>query len=207
MITQATQPSRPRKRLPKRFWLGLAWMILGEVLVLRNHRFLGIYFTPFQWTGYLLFADGLIERARGESLMSRSVREFLILAALSVPSWLLFEGINLLLRNWEYLNLPDSLWQRYLGYGWSFATISPGLFVTYQILEAKWPAGEWRHHGRELRGVAFWIPVTVGLACLIVPLLFPSPYMTPLVWISLLLFLDPLNGRLGEPSVWSAFVR
>src|SRR6187402_3011396 len=37
------------------------------------------------------------------------------------------------------------------------------------------------------------------------PLVFPSTWMTPLVWMGFAFFLDPINGRLGERSILSEF--
>ncbi len=47
---------------------------------------------------------------------------------MSIPLWVVFEGYNLLIKNWYYINLPENLLVRYFGYAWAFATISPGDF-------------------------------------------------------------------------------
>ena len=107
---------------------------LGQVLLLSGNYWVGVYFTPFQWTGYILLMDGLHRKLSGGSLISDHFGEFLLLLVISIGSWLIFEAYNLLLKNWTYVGLPDSRLLRYLGYGWSFATISPGIFLTYQVL-------------------------------------------------------------------------
>src|ERR1051326_3833024 len=58
--------------------------------------------TPICWTGFILFADAVVWRARGRSWLRSSPGEFALLAALSIPLWLVFEGYNLVIENWYY---------------------------------------------------------------------------------------------------------
>ena len=85
--------------------------------------------TPIAWTGYILLLDGIIDKRRGNSWLTAHRREFVFLALVSIPLWLVFEGYNLLIENWHYINLPENLVVRYFGYAWAFATISPGIFL------------------------------------------------------------------------------
>jgi hypothetical protein len=180
-------------------------MVIFEVLLFTTGReWIGWFFTPIQWTGLILLLDGLVKRRRGVSLIADHFREFLLLCAISVGSWLVFEGYNVLLKNWRYLNLPDNLWIRYPGYVWAFATISPGMFLIYETLSDMLPGEDGGHRPR-LPDRVFWPLVLFGAACLVVPLLWPSTHMTPLVWIGFAFFLDPINGRLGERSILSEF--
>jgi len=195
MIAQRSDRSRA---LPFYGYLGLAMMALGETMLFAGNRFFAVYFTPWQWTGYVLLLDALIARRRGSSLLTRAPGEFLLLALISIGSWLIFEGYNLLLHNWRYLGLPSNRAARYLGYGWSFATITPGILLTYDLITAYFP--DRVEPPPVLRGTALGLTMALGFVCLVVPLLLPSPYMTPLVWIGFVLFLDPLNGRLGIRS-------
>jgi len=97
------------------------------------------------------------------------------------------------------VGLPEARLPRYLGYAWSFATITPGILFTYEFLSTSWPD---RPGGRQpISSCWFYPTVVAGLLCVSIPLLSPSPYMTPLVWIGFVLFLDPLNGRLGMRSI------
>src|SRR5262245_49276919 len=81
--------------------------------------------TPIGWTGFILFADGIVFRARRQSWLRSAPREFAFLALASIPLWLVFEFFNLYIANWHYVGLPENWWLRMLGYGWAFATISP----------------------------------------------------------------------------------
>jgi hypothetical protein len=152
----------------------------------------------------ILFLDGLHKWRAGTSLISDYFREFVILCVISIGSWLVFEGYNLFLKNWTYINLPDNFWIRYGGYAWAFATISPGMFLIYQTLDDILP-GEDPKTVPRLPNAVFYSFVIIGLVCLVVPFIWPSTYMTPLVWMGFAFFLDPINGRLGERSILSEF--
>lgn len=199
MILESKGKSRSSGTFPAYGYLGLAMIAAGEILLFTGNSFFAVYFTPWQWTGYIFFIDALISRRRGSSLLRRAPGEFALLALISIGSWLIFEAYNLLLQNWRYTGLPSARLPRYLGYAWSFATITPGILFTYDFLSGVWP--DRSRATPPAPGAWFYPSVIAGLTCLTWPLLAPSPYLTPLVWIGFVLFLDPLNGRLGMRSV------
>ena len=163
--------------------------------------------TPVCWTGFILAVDGLLARS-GRSWLRNAPGELALMAAISIPSWLLFElydrprfwlpgGPELW---WHYSGLPPWPW-RGIGYAWSFATITPALLLLGQLLE---PAAD-RVAGR---GAGGRVPRELGLAVAAVgailaaiPLLWPSEYLAADVWLAWPLLLDPINHRLGLPSV------
>lgn len=198
--------SRPAgmRRLPVYAVVGLLSLILFQGLLFTGNSFIGRYFTPIQWTGLILFLDGLHKRRAGRSWISDHLGEFLFLCVISIGSWLIFEWYNVYLKNWTYLNLPDSRLERYFGYAWAFATISPGMFLIYLTLDDLIP-GKDPDHPPQLPDKVFWPFVTVGAACLVVPLIWPSTWMTPLVWVGFAFFLDPIVGRMGGRSILSEF--
>jgi len=195
---------RGRGRLPAYAVAGLVSMAAFEALLFTGHRVVGMYFTPIQWTGLILFLDGVVKARRGRSLISDHIGEFAILAVISIGSWVIFEWYNLALGNWRYIGLPDNPWERYSGYAWAFATISPGMFLIYEVVDSLVPGRDPNPPPR-LPDAIFYPFVVFGLACLVVPLVWPSEYMTPLVWMGFAFFLDPINGRLGERSILSEF--
>ena len=73
-------------------WWGLAIILLAELLLFLRVRWVGVFFTPIAWTGYLLFADSLVRSLKGSSRIGNSLRSFLGLACWSVPLWLVFEA-------------------------------------------------------------------------------------------------------------------
>ena len=179
-------------------------MITAEILAISGVDWIARWFTPIMWTGYILFIDGLIRRRKGTSLLTTYPLEFVLLALISIPSWVFFEGYNVLLKNWTYIGLPDNMVERYIGYAWAFATISPGMFVTYELLESYLP-GKNPVKSPRLGNGLFYTLTGFGLAAMIVPLIWPSTYMTPLVWLGATYFIDPINQRFGDRSFLSEF--
>jgi hypothetical protein len=192
------------RRLPAYAVAGLVSMIVFEVVVFTGNSFIGRWFTPIQWTGLIVFLDGLHKRRTGHSWITDHFWEFMTLCLISIGSWVVFEWYNIYLKNWTYLNLPDNLWIRYAGYAWAFATISPGMFLIYVTLDDLFPGADPKTPPR-LPDAVFYSFVAVGIASLVVPLIWPSTWMTPLVWVGFAFFLDPINGRLGHRSILSEF--
>jgi hypothetical protein len=127
-----------------------------------------------------------------------------------VPLWVIFEVYNkFTLRNWYYLGLPDNLPLRYAGYIWAFATISPAIFETADLVSAlrdrRAPFDRSDLPVPQRLGVAGWLSVATGAVMLIVPFLLRSrpiaTYLAALVWIGFILLLDPLNARAGSESI------
>jgi hypothetical protein len=191
-------------RLPVYAIVGAVSMVLFEALLFTGNTFIGRYFTPIQWTGLILFLDGLHKRRAGTSWLSNHFGEFVLLCLISIGSWLIFEWYNLYLKNWTYLNLPHNRIERYFGFAWAFATISPGMFLIYLTLDDLFPGRDPGGRPR-LPSKVFWPFVLFGLACLIAPLVWPSTWMTPLVWMGFAFFLDPIVGRMGGRSILSEF--
>jgi hypothetical protein len=191
-------------RLPVYGIVGLVSLILFQGLLFTGNSLIGRYFTPIQWTGLILLLDGLHKRRAGRSWISDHLGEFLILSVISIGSWLIFEWYNVYLKNWTYLNLPDNRLERYFGYAWAFATISPGMFLIYLTLDDLFPGNDPERQPR-LPDKVFWPFIIFGAACLVVPLVWPSTWMTPLVWMGFAFFLDPIAGRMGGRSILSEF--
>jgi len=206
MYDNEVVPTGPGRRMPVYGWVGLASLVFFQVLLFAtDDGFIGRCFTPIQWTGLILFLDGWGKQRRGHSLLSDHPLEFALLALISIGSWMIFEGYNVLLGNWTYLELPGNLLWRYAGYAWAFATISPGMFLIYETLNDFVPGSDPKEHPK-LPAPVFWGFVVFGAACLIVPLVWPSAWMTPLVWMGFAFLLDPIMGRwFGERSILAEF--
>ena len=199
-----TRQRSKRGLLPVYGLVGAAIMIAGEILLFRDVSWVAQWFTPIMWTGYILLIDAIIRRRRGTSLLSDHPLEFLLLAVISIGSWTIFEGYNVLLKNWTYIGLPENLLVRYAGYAWSFATITPVMLLTYELLDTLLPGKNPVASPRLPSGV-FYSFVIFGAAGMVAPLIWPSTYMAPLVWVGLTFLLDPINGRFGERSFLSEF--
>jgi hypothetical protein len=121
---------------------GLAIMIGSEAATLAKLEPFYSWNTPICWTGFILFADSVVYRARRQSWMRSAPGEFALLAVASIPLWLVFEFYNLFLDNWNYTGLPGNWWLRMLGYAWAFATIWPAIFEGAELVGLAWdPAG------------------------------------------------------------------
>lgn len=189
-------------------WIGLCVLLLSEVGMLARIEPFWTWHTPIAWTGYILLVDGVIYRIRGTSWLTTDRREFVFLAIASIPLWLVFEGYNLLIRNWHYVNLPETLAVRYAGYAWAFATISPALFVTAELvatLRGTSPdaqvAGRRTAADRGLRLTLDYALIAAGAAMLLWPLLRPSPYLAAPVFVGFVFLLDPINAWRGDQSL------
>lgn len=189
--------------------VGLSIMIVSEIATLAHLEPFWSWNTPIAWTGFLLFADGLVWRARRDSWMRSAPREFAGLAIASIPLWLVFELYNRYIRNWYYIGLPESGLVRTLGFAWSFATIWPAIFEGAELI-AVWrrPDASAAYPGEQARlSPGGWLSVAVGFAMLVWPFLRPSRYLAAPVWLGFIFLLDPINRRLGGESLEADFER
>jgi hypothetical protein len=189
--------------------IGLVVMIVSEAATLARIEPFWSWNTPIAWTGFILFADGIVWRARRNSWIRSSPREFIFLAIGSIPLWLVFEFYNLFIQNWHYVGLPENPALRYFGYAWSFATIWPAIFEAAELIAVL--------RGRTRRGPPWTLKprrvstarvkfltrlsIAFGAALLIWPLAWPSRYLAAPVWLGFIFLLDPINARLGGESI------
>jgi len=191
-----------RRPLPAHGWLGLIALVCAEYLMFRGIEPAATYFSPLAWTAYILLADAAIFAISGESRLRDEPRGLLKMAVLSIPLWLIFEAYNLRLANWMYVGLPQGRVERWFGYAWSFATITPAIFITAALIESfGWFEGDSRplRLGRPTQTAL----IALGAALLTFPLLVPArigTYMFGPVWLGFLFLLEPINYRLHLPS-------
>src|SRR5882724_11711141 len=127
-------------RFPLYGYIGIAIVLGAEGLLFGGNQFVGHWFTPIVWTGYILFADALVFKLKGRSLVTTDRLEFVIIVLVSIGGWWLFEFYNAprfwksdLELWWHYHNLEPNLFLRRVGYDWAFATISPAMFETAEL--------------------------------------------------------------------------
>jgi len=193
-------------------WIGLGIVVAAEALLLAREPLVAGWFTPIVWTGYVLFMDALAARLTGRSYLTTDRVEGVLVALASIGCWWLFELYNAprFWRGgedaaglwWRYHGLEPNLFVRRVGYDWAFATIFPGLFLTAAVLRATVFAHARATPFRPSPG-ALQLVVALGAVSVVVPLLFVSAWLVPLVWIGWTLLLEPLNYRRGRPS-WLA---
>src|SRR5216684_6838935 len=129
-----------KPRFPPYGYIGIAIMLGAEGLLFGGNQFVGHWFTPVVWTGYILFADALVFKLKGRSLLMGERLEFVIIVLVSIGAWWLCEFYNAprfwksdLELWWHYHNLEPNLFLRRVGYDWAFATISPAMFETADL--------------------------------------------------------------------------
>jgi len=162
--------------------------------------------TPIAWTGYILFADAFVWRRRGSSWLRNHPGEMLFLSAASVPLWVVFEVYNkYALHNWYYIGLPEPLLLRYVGYVWAFATISPAIFETGEVVSCLRDRRADAHRADRplpLKPSAGSVAsVIAGAAMLVIPLVHPSAYLAAPVFLGFIFLLDPINAWAGDQSI------
>ena len=200
----AAEFQRVRHRgLPAHGWFGLVALAGAEYLMFRGIEPVATYFTPIAWTSYILIADAALAALTGRSRLRDQPAVIARMALLSIPLWMIFEAYNLRLANWTYIGLPENFALRWLGDGWSFATITPAILLTSEVVEA---LGWFEREARPVRfsAAAQRAMVAAGAVMLLFPVVLPQrngAYLFALVWLGFIFLLDPLNHRRGWPSL------
>ncbi len=186
-------------------WTGLLIILVAEILLFLNFKPVKIFFTPIAWSGYILFIDAVLYKSNGSSYLMNRRKEFLFMLPVSLICWLIFEAYNLHLQNWKYINLPENMLIRLIGYCWSFITITPGIILTSELIDTwkKFDRLKTRKFTISKNTLNFWL--FIGALCLVIPILLPqsyAQYLFVLVWIGFVFLLDPINFYLGEYSLF-----
>ncbi len=188
-------------------WLGAVVIVAGMALAAARVAPVQENLTPICWTGFILAMDGILG-ASGRSWLRRAPGELALMAAISIPSWLLFElydrprfwrpgGPELW---WHYTGLPPWPW-RGLGYAWSFATITPAILLLAEAIEPALARAFGRGSGGRVPAELRLGLAAFGAILAVVPLVWPSEYFAASVWLAWPLLLDPVNRALGLPSI------
>jgi len=182
-------------------YIGFLIIIIAETLLFLKVYWVGVFFTPIAWTGYILFIDSLIFKLKGNSLISSRIKQFLVMLPLSVGFWLIFEFYNLFLNNWHYINLPHPIWIRFIGYTWSFATIWPAILETKELVITLRIFDKTKFKPKRISRKVLYFSIVLGATFLIIPIIFPSRYLAVLVWTGFIFLLDPINYLNKEKSI------
>src|SRR3984885_1230782 len=201
--------ARRLRAFPTHGWLGWLALLSAEALLFARIEPIATFFTPISWSSYILIADATVLALTNRSRLNDAPIVVARLALLSIPLWLIFEAYNLRLQNWTYVGLPRAWPAALFGYAWSFATITPAVFETADLVQAVLPASpispapEPEPQPLKISSAAESILMISGAACLLIPLLVSrrlAAYLFALGWIGFLRLLAPLNPRLGLPS-------
>jgi len=205
MTTALSMPSTISNRtFGKHGYLGIAIMLISQIMMIAKVEPVYSWFTPIQWTGYVLFLDALRLKLRGESYMIHRTGEFLLMLFISDVCWFLFEAYNLHLQNWYYINLPENMAVRIFGYFWAFASVTPGVLMTSEALDHLGFFEKARFTPVRISNGLRRSLIIIGFLFCLVPVLVPqgiAKYLFVTVWIGFVLWLDPINYRRGAPSL------
>ncbi len=208
------------------FWIGAAIIVAAEVLlfvdvaargvavlpagpgdvVAEPHGVLGavarwvaVHMTPVCWCAYLLVFDGLLGPA---SPARTRPRRFWLCWVSSAGVWLFFDWVNFyFIHAWDYRGIADlGLWHGWTARFVAFAAISPAMFLSAEAFSR---AGLNRLRFAPISiGPALQVAsVIAGAAALAFPFIVRQPIGSLTLWVSLVLLLDPINHRLGAPSL------
>jgi len=203
-----------KKRFAPHGYLGILVIVVAELLLFSGNQLVGHWFTPTVWTGYILFVDALVYKFSGRSPLMTDRLELLLIAVLSIGIWWLCEFYNAprfwrsdLELWWHYHNLEPNPFLRRVGYDWAFATIFPLLFLTAELFRVTL----FKKNGRGLT-IRLSRPMLIVLALLgalgaIVPLVYPSAWFAPVIWLSFIFLFDPMNALRGYPSIFNDLSR
>jgi hypothetical protein len=192
-------------QFPAYGWMGLGIIIIAEILLIIDIKIVKMFFTPIVWTGYILFIDALLQRLGGRSYLIQRRQEFFMMLPVSLGCWLIFEAYNLHLMNWKYVNLPENMVTRLIGYVWSFVTIFPGILLTSEVIDHLKIFDRFKTNNFVIskKTLIFWL--LIGALFLIVPIILPmeyAKYLFALVWVGFVFLIDPINAFLREHSLF-----
>jgi hypothetical protein len=188
-----------RVRAKRRLKIGLILFLLFYVGLLAGSPSAQKGFFAIWWV-YIWLIDSLILLRTGSSLLTRRRKEFALLLPLSVCFWLVFELYNLVLKNWGYVLVPESIGLRWIGYTLAFATVLPAVFETFELLDVYGVLDNSRT--RPLPKSTIWYGpfLLCGIATLLLPLVWPHIFF-PLIWIGFVFLLEPINHYMGGFSL------
>jgi hypothetical protein len=218
--SRAPHNTRPMKgggthaRFPIHGYVGLAIIVVAEVLLFTGNQLVGSWFTPIVWTGYVPFVDAIVFKMRGRSLLMNSRLEFLIVAIFSVAFWWLCEFYNAprfwksdLELWWHYHNLEPNPYLRRAGYDWAFAAILPAMFETAELFTVTILSRQTARRPIKLSKSVLFVFIGIGLATCVVPIIYPSEWFAPIIWLGFIFLVDPLNALRGWPSISNDLAR
>ncbi len=170
------------------------------------------WFAPFDWRtklaffplwlGFTLLMDGLVFIRRHTSLLSRSPRRFVALFIVSMPAWWLFELFNLRTENWAYLGRETYTdLEFFLSSSLAFSTVIPAVFEAAELAATFNFVQRWRNWWKIVPTPEFTAKAFVaGWIMLILFLIWPQ-YFYPLLWVSVIFIIEPINVWLGQASL------
>ncbi|MBT8380011.1 MAG: hypothetical protein KJN64_12360 [Ignavibacteria bacterium] len=188
---------------PLHGWIGIVlvvvfWYLNWSLDGLRTH----LLFFPL-WLGYALTVDGFVYYRKGNSLLSRNWKKYVLLFLISAPAWWLFELFNLRTQNWFYDGKQFFSELEYAIYAtFSFSTVIPSVFGTAELVSTFKLINKIKFDKKIIPTKKFSIlHFIIGLLLLTLVLLFPIIFFV-FVWLSVFFILEPVNILLRKNSIY-----
>ena len=176
--------------------LGPATIAASFLLMVERVEPIADHFYLFAWYGLIFTFDQLMRAIEGRSLIARCGPGFVLLLLWSATAWFFFELVNFRIQNWYYIFVPSRALSRVVHTFIAFATVFPGIFWIEHLLSIRGLIGDVRGRVLSLWPARLYRLQLYGLICLALPLSYPR-YFFPLVWVSALLIVAPINYRRG----------
>ncbi len=186
-------------------YLGVLLIAFAELNFFLVIEPFALWYIPIVWTGYILLVDSIVYKIKKQSLIMSYTKEFILMCALSIPFWLIFEFYNIFTNSWTYTNY---VWYVHII---DFITIMPAVLETFTLLTV---IGLFKNSDKAKQkrtasisrspSILLQLLVFVGACATILPFIAPS-IGYPFMWVGLLLLLDPFNYLTGRPSVAQKF--
>lgn len=222
---------------PRRFIAGLTLLVLGQALSVIHWLPPSYFYFPVVWYGYILTLDGGLEVAGGTSIWNSYRPVFWALIPVSGAFWWLFELFDQAVRSWRYVGGGAFTGLGFVIFAsLCFSTVLLAVWETALVVEtaaARLSRARDRPRGVEAELDALYrgstaaigsgdtaagtiqpgrarqllsLEFLLGAVCLVLPLFWPR-YAFGLIWASLFLLLDPVNGWRGGTSLLLEVVR
>ncbi len=194
-----------KNKFPLYGWIGiilvlLFWYLNWSLDALRTHW--GFFFL---WLGYSLSVDALVYFKKQTSLLTRNLKQYILLFLISMPCWWLFELFNYFTQNWfydgrQYFSDPEY----FLFASLSFSTVMPAVFGTAE-LTCTFSRIKNLTNRRKFSPLknAYLIFLLSGITIALLILIFPKIFY-PFIWISVFFIIEPINNKLGYRTIFDS---
>src|SRR3989338_2011895 len=85
--------------------LGIILILLVQLNFFFNIEPFARWYFPLIWFGYIFLIDAIVYKLKNHSLLMNKPKQFLLMLILSSLVWWMFEYVNYVLRNWQYVNI------------------------------------------------------------------------------------------------------
>ena len=168
------------------------------IFLSKEISFFRIWFYVFIWWGYILIFDYFFLKNSGKSIFFKNLKEGIKGIIYSVFLWNIFEIYNIFLKNWNYHNLPGSIFERWLGYFLGFGTVIYGIYIS-TFLVSYFLSGEFflKFDIYSFFSKRKKLSFSIGVLFIFLPIFF-SRYFFPVIWLSFIFIFIPTLDKFLE---------